>query len=51
MFKRTTTLYGSLSLRHGASSVCRWRWQSPNMEGSCEYIQLTAMGRQHGVIF
>jgi hypothetical protein len=36
IFKLTTV---NEIVRHGASSGCGWRRRSPDMEGSCEYIE------------
>jgi len=33
-----STVSGSLSPPHGASSGCGWRKRPPDTEGSCEYI-------------
>jgi len=39
----TTMLGGSLSPRHGMSSGCRWRRGPADMEGSCEYTEISSL--------
>jgi hypothetical protein len=43
-----TMLWGSLSLRNGASSGCGWRRRPPNMEVSCECIEYAVTVSRQG---
>jgi len=43
-------LSGSLSQPHGMSLGCQWRRQSPDMEGSCKYIECAVTGSWQRVV-